>query len=961
MSPPAALPEELACLGQKHWQQLLAHSAFDQDWLSQRSSIEQAFSLSDFIAQSCLQRPDNLHQLLGDGLLQIEQPDYPRLLAESLKHCDSEEQLMASLRRFRNLHMLRIAWRDLLSMQSIESSLGQVSSLAQQLILQASDWLKQHLSLRFGLPMGEHGEQTLFVIGMGKLGGGELNFSSDIDLIFTYPQQGYTQGGKKSIENQQFFTKLAQKLIGALHQITTDGQVYRVDMRLRPFGESGPLVMHFAAMEDYYQDQGREWERYAMLKGRILNPDGPYNEELEDILRPFVYRRYLDYGALDSLRKMKSMINQEVRRRKLANNIKLGQGGIREAEFIVQSLQLIRGGREPRLQAPSLLHNLQQLGSLQILPPEEVAQLRNSYLWLRKVEHCLQQFADKQTQELPQSERGRLRLQYLLKVNSYPDFLSELTKHTHFIHEHFSQLIGEEPSTNNKATDPLLSKLDDLWQLELTVGEFTTLLSNWLDPEQAPVFVQVLTDFRANLSTSRIGQRGENILNKLMPHLLLVILSHEPQNGSIVLARTLQVFRAIYGRTAYLDLLYENRGAMKQLVKLCQASPWVTEQISRFPLLLDELLNPAELYNPTELSEYDAELRLAMLRVDETDLEQQMEALRQFKLCEQLKIAAADISGALDVMKVSDHLTFLAQSIIKQVVNLAWQQVLEKYGQPELEAQNENEWASSSRGFAVIGYGKLGGLELGYGSDLDLVFLHNCSSSQPTDGPKPIDSQLFYLKLAQRILHLFNTKTVLGNLYEVDMRLRPSGNAGLLVCHINGYAQYQKQNAWTWEHQALTRARFIYGSDSLQQQFNTLRQDILAQPRPITDLKSDVKKMREKMRAHLGNNQQDGFDLKQDSGGIADIEFIVQYYVLAYAHQLPELAKWPDNVRILDSLEAQGKISHQDAQALRDAYLTYRNSNHRLVLQQESRLPDSAQYTRLRQGVSKIWQTLFEA
>lgn len=960
MSQLPQLPGELKRLGQKHWLTLQSNPAFNQNWSAHQTEIEQVFCLSDFIAQSCLQRPEYLQELVDNDLVNEPEIDYAVLLAEALTSIGSEEALFTCLRRFRNLHMLRLAWRDLLNMQTIESSLLQVSTLAQQLIMQASDWLKQHLAIRFGLPMDEHNEQPLFVIGMGKLGGQELNFSSDIDLIFTYPQRGFTQGGKKSIENQQFFTKLAQKLIGALHQITTDGQVYRVDMRLRPFGESGPLVMHFDAMEEYYQDQGREWERYAMLKGRILNPDSLYQEELEDILRPFIYRRYLDYGALDSLRKMKGMITQEVRRRKLANNIKLGRGGIREAEFIVQSLQLIRGGREPRLQTQGLLHNLQQLCRLQILPQSDAQQLRTSYLWLRKVEHSLQQFADKQTQELPENDLGRKRLVHVLGLVDYGEFMRQLTHHSTLIHEHFSQLIGEETSANSEGEDPALSKLEDLWLLELTADESQSMLGNWLDSEQAMAVVGVLSDFRDNLSSSRIGQRGENTLNKLMPHLLLLILSNESPHASHTLARTLQVFKAIYGRTAYLDLLYENQAAMNQLVKLCKASPWVTDQISRFPLLLDELLNPAQLYHPTELTEYDGELRLAMLRVEETDLEQQMEALRQFKLCQQLKIAAADITGALDVMKVSDHLTFLAQSIIKQVVNLAWQHMQEKYGQPHTGEHENNELDIMSRGFAVIGYGKLGGYELGYGSDLDLVFLHDCTSSVPTDGPKPIESQLFYIKLAQRILHLFNTKTASGTLYEVDMRLRPSGNAGLLVCHINSYAQYQQQNAWTWEHQALTRARFIYGSSSLQRQFTELRQGILAMPRPLEELQNQVKEMREKMRAHLSSPGQEGFDLKQDSGGIADIEFIVQYYVLAYSHQYPELAKWQDNVRILETLQLNAIISEQDAQALCDAYLTYRNRNHRLVLQQENRLPDSLQYNDLRQKVSAIWQRVFE-
>lgn len=955
-----SLSSELIAVAERHWQELSEHANFDSQWQTHKDPFCQVFALSDFIARQCIQHPHFVPRLMTLLAQKNAPPDFEALLTDTLSDVTSEEQLLKELRLFRHLHMAHIAWLDLTNQQLIETSLAQVSALSQALIVQASQWLKNELAKRFGLPMGELGEQPMYIIGMGKLGGRELNFSSDIDLIFTYPEQGMTEGGRKSIEHQQFFTKLAQKLINALHQITADGQVYRVDMRLRPFGESGPLVMHFAAMEDYYQEQGREWERYAMVKGRVLNPDDNYYPEIADVLRPFIYRRYLDYGALDSLRKMKAMINKEVRRRQLSDNIKLGQGGIREAEFVVQSLQLIRGGREPALQEQGLLYNLALLNEMEILPTEDVTALRGSYLWLRKVEHCLQQFDDKQTQVLPDNTIDKQRLVAILGLTDYAQFMDQLNIHMDIIHEQFLLLIGEDAAPELQKDEEALSPLEDLWQLELLPEERETILEHWLSKEQADIFSQALITFSDSLSTSRIGQRGENILNKLIPQLLLVILQQAPDTASESLNRCLQVFRAIYGRTAYLDLLFENQGALKQLVSLCASSPWVTDQISRFPLLLDELLNPAQLVNPTELTEYDAELRLAMLRVDETDLEQQMEALRQFKLCQQLKIAAADITGVLPVMKVSDHLTYLAQSIIRQVVNLAWQQMAEKYGEPDGTDLLDDQHEILSRGFAVIGYGKLGGYELGYGSDLDLVFLHNCNSRAPTNGPKAIDSGLFYLKLSQRILHLFNTKMPSGQLYEVDMRLRPSGNAGLLVCHINSFSDYQNQTAWTWEHQALTRARFIVGSTQLAQQFHNVRHQILAKTRDLVALREEVADMREKMRQHLGSNTKDGFDLKQDAGGIADIEFIVQYFVLAYSCDVPALTKWPDNVRILQQLHSSELLSAEDAQILNDAYLTYRNTNHRLVLQQTAEVADSIAFQSLRDGVKRIWQQIFE-
>lgn len=952
------LSPELLDLAVKRWQQLSSSQIFNSDYLVHRPAIEQAFALSDFIADHCLRDPHYLQVLIQQQLLFSPQLDYRILLEKTLSEITSEEQLQRSLRLFRNLHMLRIAWRDLLNMQSIESSLLQVSELANQLIVQAYDWLYANLTKKYGIPQGENGPQPMFIIGMGKLGGAELNFSSDIDLIFTYPSQGETQGTKKSIEHQQFFTKLAQKLIAALHQTTVDGQVYRVDMRLRPFGESGPLVMHFAAMEDYYQEQGREWERYAMLKGRVINPQPRYLSELHAILKPFIYRRYLDYGAIDSLRKMKSLIQQEVRRRGLKDNIKLGKGGIREAEFIVQSLQLIRGGREPRLQSQSLLHNLHELGEMEILDEKDARQLRTSYLWLRKVEHCLQQFADKQTQVLPDNLRDQLRLVQVLACQSYEDFCSQLTNHCRLIHDEFLLLVGNETSATEQEVAPELDAFNDVWQLELAEEESSHILAPWLNAQQSAAYMTALTDFREGLNHSRVGQRGLDTLNKLMPTLLLSIVNNEDGDPVTLLERVLRVLRAIAGRTAYIELLFENQGALKQLTKLCAASPWVTEQISRFPMLLDELLNPAQLYNPTPPHEYSAELQLAMLRVDPDDLEQQMEALRQFKLSEQLKIAAADITGALVIMKVSDHLTYLAETLIKQVVNMAWQQMSDKYGSPISTTDGAKD--EQNKGFAVIGFGKLGGLELGYGSDLDLVFVHNCEGNLSTNGSKTIESQHFYLKLAQRILHLFNTKTASGQLYEVDMRLRPSGNAGLMVSHIKGFADYQLQDAWTWEHQALIRARITCGSTELRQAFEQLRRRVLELPRDKAKLATEVQQMREKMRQHLAKGTAQQFDLKQDKGGIADIEFIVQYYVLAHSHRHPNLTKWSDNIRILQALADEQLIPVQQAQQLTHAYLEYRNTNHRLTLQQQRFALNNDKLRERRQQVSDIWQLCFQ-
>lgn len=930
------LSDRLITIGEGRWQELQNHPQFSPELNDHAEVIKGVFALSDFISDQVLRYPNWLGILLIEKQLFETKIDYQQTLNQALSEVQNEVQLHHNLRQFRNFHMLRIAWRDLLNMQSIQDSLAQVSELARQLINQTNTWLYHSLYPRLGAPQGGSGPQPMLILGMGKLGGNELNFSSDIDLIFTYPSAGETSGGRKTVENQQFFTKLAQKLIAALNQITVDGQVYRVDMRLRPFGDSGPLVMHFDAMEDYYQEQGRDWERYAMLKGAILNPPCQYTQELSAILQPFIYRRYLDFSAIESLRSMKSMIVQEVRRRGLTNNIKLGQGGIREAEFVVQSLQLINGGREPSLQIQSLQLALKELIALDILPADSGTAIKQSYLWLRKVEHCLQQFFDQQTQELPTDQINQQRLIAVLGLASYADFQQDLDHHCGVIHQQFSLLVKEENISKIDNVDENQQASIDLWQLDLAQEEVKKILQQWCNTGQQDRsydedFYQQLSQFKQNLTSKRIGQRGLTTLNHLMPSVLQIILNSHTENHAELLKRLLSVLHAVLGRTAYLQLLSENHGALFHLVKLCEASPWVTKQIARFPLLLDELLNPASLYQPAAIGQYADELRQTMLRVEPEDLELQIETLRQFKLSQQLKIAAADISGALPIMKVSDHLTYLAEAIITQVVDIAWQQMTAKYGVPVCQTHGPKNM--QDKGFAVLGYGKLGGWELGYGSDLDLVFVHNCDGQLPSNGAKPVESTSFYIKLAQRILHIFTIKTGLGLVYEVDMRLRPSGNAGLLVCHVNSFTSYQIENAWTWEHQALGRARFVLGENALNKAFQDVRVAVLSKPREVAELAKDVVEMREKMRTHLAKGNNEYFDLKQDQGGIADIEFMVQFMLLAHTQNFQSLAKWPDNVRILAELAKLSLMTQDEADTLTQAYLDYRHTAHKLALQ----------------------------
>ena len=944
-------------LVEKYWETLITHTPNKNRILANETDIKRVFSRSPFVADVCAKHPEWLVELLDFAAPSMPQSYYHQKVSEYVSQAKTEDELAKALRCCRQFHMAAITISDVLNRQSIDASLLQVSSLANALIQQGYTWLYSSLCSKHGTPVGSHGPMPMYILGMGKLGGHELNFSSDIDLIFTYPEKGETQGGKKSLEHQQFFTRLAQKLIQALNKVTVDGQVYRVDMRLRPFGESGPLVLHFDAMEDYYQEQGRHWERFAMVKARVINSDdSSYEAALQAILTPFTFRRYLDFTTLDALRNMKKLIATEIRRRKLNNNIKLGAGGIREVEFFAQSFQLIHGGREPSLQSKSLLTTLKALEENEIVENEVVEALKQDYLFLRKVEHTLQQYRDQQTQTLPEDEDQRQALIEVMGFPNYAQFLTHLDAVMARIHGHFNELI-EESQDAHDPQDSLFSACCDAWQLQMVEHEFCQTFASYLPPEDASRVQHLLLDFNQNQRRYLLGQRGEDTLNKLIPEILYVLITHNAQGVPYILKRVLGVISAITGRTTYLDLLLENPDVLKQLVRLCERSEWVANEIKRFPLLLDELLTPLYLEQQdtdivTSKNDYISELRQSLLRVEPDDVEAMMDTWRQFKLCQQLRIAASDISGSLPIANVSDKLTVLAEVVLEQVVHAAWHQISERFGVP-------NHLTADNSGFAVVAYGKLGGYELGYGSDLDLVFLHNAPREATTTGAKSIEAQQFYIKLAQRIMHLLNTKTLFGQLYETDLRLRPSGNAGLLCCHLDGFKRYQQEEAWTWEHQALVRARGVCGDKTLLTQFADVRAEILGQPRDKAALRDEVCKMRTKMRQHLLNEKAQKVDLKQCVGGITDIEFMTQYWVLANASTIPSITRYTDNLRILNEAAQHGVIDDKQAKMLQDAYLALREQYHHLTLADTKYADQTDQLAKLREQVTGYWTGIF--
>lgn len=902
---------------------------------------------SDFLVESFARFPHWLTEMASHPPDGMNHQYYQHWLNEALQEVDDETQFMRVLRQFRRKMLVNINWSQITHSSTTEQTLIQLSHLAEIIILTARDWLYQLSCREWGTPCDMQGNpQPLIILGMGKLGGYELNFSSDIDLIFTYPHHGVTVGGRRELDNAIFFTRLGQRLIKALDHITQDGFVYRVDMRLRPLGEGGPLVISFSSMEDYYQEQGRDWERYAMVKAKVLGDQkAPYTQELYQMLKPFIYRRYIDFSVLQSLRNMKGMIEREVRRRGLKNNIKLGAGGIREIEFVVQVFQLIRGGRVVALQTRSLLEALKVIEHEKLLPSDEVNTLQQNYLFLRRCENLLQGINDEQTQTLPEDALNQSRVAVGMGFASWADFSQNLIQRMSANRSIFNNLIGDDETEHQQSNYD--QKFDELWNIDLDLDDIKTVLPNLSNADDYAQLFQLITQFRKDISKRTIGVRGRDILDQLMPRVMA--LACEEDNRLTILPRVFQLLVNIVSRTTYLELLVEYPDALKQLIRLCAASPMISDQLMRYPILLDELIDLNALYQTVPLDAYKSELYQYLLRVPTDDEEQQIEALRQFKQMQLLHIAAADVAHVLPTMKVSDHLTYLAEAMLDFVVQIAWNQMIQRYGRPDYLADD------SQKGLIVVGYGKLGGLELGYSSDLDLVFLHDCPVNSVTTGDKIIDSRQFYLRLVQRIIYLFNIRTNSGILYEIDIRLRPQGDAGLLACTLDSFADYQANEAWTWEHQALVRTRAVYGEPALRDKFNQIRQQILSKPRDEQQLKTAVREMREKMRDHLSQHDHT-FNPKIDEGGIGDIEFISQYLVLNYAFTQPKMSTWSDNVRILASAAQYQFMSDDEAATLTQIYIQMRNEIHRLSLQLLPSKVDEKYFAKERAIVNASWQ-----
>ncbi len=950
------LPELLQEKWQQQWQAyqhaLLQYPLHEVTHPHFLASVVRVWSASEFVAHYCIQHPDVLHALFADATLLRDYTahEISHHLGAALHEVSNTTQLDRALRQFRQREMVRIAWRDLAGWATLKQTLAELSALADACIQHSLIHITHWHTLTSGNPQTSNGAtQSLYVIALGKLGGNELNFSSDIDIMLAYPEAGSTT---QHSSNQVFFTGLAQQLIKTLNAPTADGFVFRVDLRLRPFGNAGPLVMDFVSLRDYYQEHGRDWERYALVKARIVNPDNTHAPSLSAILSAFTYRPYIDYSAIHALREMKKIILHEAEVKDLQRNIKRGPGGIREIEFSAQVLQLIRGGHEPLLQQRNLLKLLQIYTEHDYLPTRMCAALHAAYVFLRNTEHRLQQWQDKQTQLLPHDELAKQRLAFAMGFSDSARFYRQLERHRIRVITYFSALF-ETPKSQHffgvlVATQ---AQLQLIWLNYLAPAQATTVLhEHGFNPPDT--IRELLHTLRTDPQYQQLRRKEKERVDILIPLLLSEII-HHPEPAEL-LKKLSNVIVPIMNKASYLRLLLEHNTAREQLILLIDGSTWVTQQLANYPVLLEDLTDTRALYTPLDQPTLTAQLRQLLIGIPQDDLQQQMHALRRFKNTHVLRVAAADLMAVLPLMKVSDYLTFTASVLLREVQAIALQELLTVHGQP-----TDKHGTVVAADFCIIAYGKLGGIELSYGSDLDLVFVHaECDPNAQTNGDVPISNQVFYTRLAQSIIHLINTSTAEGHLYKVDMRLRPSGNSGLLVSSITAFAAYQDQDAWTWEHQALVRAQAISGSPALREQFTAIRQHTLAKSRPLQPLRDQVSAMRERLRVAAEKNHSPAlFDVKHSLGGITDIEFLVQFGVLRWAQHYPSLLVYPDNIRILEAFADTQLLTHQQTTLLCDAYRCYRSIVHRAQLQGTPDVVPLEQLHGYPQAVRELWQS----
>jgi len=832
----------------------------------------------------------------------------------------TDATLKPALRRLKQRAFARVCSRDLVVRAPLAEIMEAMTSIAEIAVATATDVLYRGQVARYGVPRNDGGEaQQLIVVGMGKLGGRELNVSSDIDLIFVYPDDGETDG-ERPISNFEFFTRLGRQLIAVISDITDEGQVFRVDMRLRPNGESGPLVCSFEMLENYFYTQGREWERYAWIKARPLTGDRA--DELEAIRVPFVFRKYLDFGAINAMRDLHTQIRREVAKKDMADNVKLGPGGIREIEFIAQVFQLIRGGRDRVLQTKPTLEVLHLLSERGQLDADAATELASAYDFLRRLEHRLQYLDNAQVHRLPANADDRIAVAHAMGFGSFEAMAAEFDDHRQNVSKHFEAVFADRDVAGHV--------LDGVWLGAGESGQAAELTR--LGFRDASAACQRLVGIRAGSRYQQLPEATRSLFDSLVPR--LIETAAKQADADATLSRGLDLMETVSRRAVYLTLLKEYPQALDKVAHIVGSSSWAAGYLNRHPVLLDELLDPRLLEAGPDWASFRKQLQLTLDDV-EPDTERQMDLMREAHHAQVFRLLTQDLAGLLTVERLSDHLSELADVMVDFSLRLVWRKLLKHH-------------ADIPR-FAVIAYGKLGGKELGYASDLDLVYLFDDPASEAAE---------IYSRLGTRLNTWLSAQTSAGQLFETDLRLRPNGDAGLVATPMAAFRQYQFEEAWTWEHQALVRARFCAGDAAVGESFAAIRHDVLCQPRDPVKLREEVLAMRQKMYdAHAGKSKL--FDLKHDPGGLIDVEFIVQTLVLGNACRHPELTANRGNIALLRMAADAGLIPDDLAETVRDAYRDYRRMQHALRLDNQKSRVDAALVADRVAAVRKLWNFVF--
>ncbi|MCP5473773.1 MAG: bifunctional [glutamate--ammonia ligase]-adenylyl-L-tyrosine phosphorylase/[glutamate--ammonia-ligase] adenylyltransferase [Rhodanobacteraceae bacterium] len=898
-----------------------------QDWLTERrqslqaadapAALDAVLLASDFAVEELRRRPALLALIDGREAAELQPP------------AADDPELSARLRQFRRAESLSIIIDDVLGRDSVERTLERTTVLAERCIEVAFAAARAELVARHGEPRDEDGVvQSLIVYGLGKLGSRELNFSSDIDLIAAFPRAGETDG-RRALDNEDFFARLVQRASTLLGETTAEGFGYRVDWRLRPFGTAGRLTLSFDAMEDYYQREGREWERFALLRARPVAGDLAAGRELLERLRPFVWRRYFDYAALEGLRELKAMVDAEVRRREREHDLKLGPGGIREIEFRVQLESIIRGGRDPSLRTGNTLELLTLLAERGVIAADEALALAEAYCYLRRLENRVQMYRDEQTHVLPEDPDVRERYALALNYTSFAALMNDLDYHRTLVSAAFERCL---PLASTGPALPAGHAGDvQLWRRFSASAEQNGDRPALPDSPDA----RALHRLAETPAVRAMSARGRARLDRIVP--LVLAACRDGQCSESALEHWVNLLAAVAGRTSYLALLAERPALISRVHRLLVASPWLACALAQSPILLDDLLDQRLATGIPGKVEFAARLEQELAAVDPGDTEHELERVRQFQQSARLELALAFLDGRSDAARTASGLADIADLVIDRLLRFALRDLAAQHGvlpglNPEL-------------GLAVIGYGSLGGRELNFSSDLDLVFVYDeVLQNAESGGARALDGQRYLARAAQRLLHLLTVQTAFGPLYEIDARLRPNGSKGLLVTPLSAYARYQESEAWLWEHQALVRARFVAGDAALGAEFEALRTRTLLRQRDPVAVAQEVSQMRERWREALDRSNSERFDLKQGHGGLVDIEFIAQQQLLAEGHRAQGQESPPtETAALLGWLTGHGLLDTERATAMAEAHRRLLDRGLRCALALESRIVPSAE------------------